>query len=706
MTRQGPVIRPGNRDPRYDILFEPVRIGPVVARNRFYQVPHCNGMGHQYPSSMAEMRGIKAEGGWGVVCTEQVEIHHSSELSPVIEGRLWDDADLPVFERMTEKIHAHGGLAGIEPCYDGLATPNRYSRDIPMGPSARPVAYTDPVQARAMDKTDIRNMRRWYVEAARRARRAGFDIIYVYAGHDLNALSHFLSRRWNDRSDEYGGSLENRARLLREVLSDTKDAVGDTCGIALRFGVEEMMGENGLTSTGEGRDVVEMLADIPDLWDVNLSDWENDSMTSRFAGEGFQDSHVAFVKKVTQKPVVGVGRYTSPDTMVRLIRSGVLDMIGAARPSIADPFLPKKIEEGRIEDIRECIGCNICVTADFLAVPLRCTQNPTMGEEWRRGWHPERIAKRHADQSVLVVGAGPSGLEAARALGQRGYDVTLAEAGRTLGGRVALESALPGLSAWRRVADYREYQISQMTNVEVYLDSRLAPEDVLEFGADQVVIATGATWGDSGVGRQNHAPIPRDDGATILTVDALMGGADAAGAVVIFDDDHYYMGGVLAELLRGKGHEVTLVTPAADVSHWTHNTLEQGRIQTRLLEMDVRIVPLHNVTRIGRGKAELSCIYTDRTHEIACETFVPVTMRCVRDGLYHGVAALLAGRADAPGLARIGDCFGPGTIAAAVYGGHRYARELGDPARDAAPFRRELPQLASEQALHKVRHDP
>ena len=424
-----------SRDPRYDILFEPVKIGPVTTRNRFYQVPHCNGMGRAYPSSMAEMRGIKAEGGWGVVCTEQVEIHHTSELSPVIEGRLWDDADLPVFQKMTDKIHAHGSLAGIEPCYDGLATPNRYSREIPMGPSARPVSYMDPVQARAMDKTDIRNMRRWYVEAAKRARRAGFDVIYVYAGHDLNAISHFLSRRWNDRGDEYGGSLENRVRLFREILADTKEAVGDTCGIAIRFGVDELMGNDGLSCEGEGRDVVEMLADIPDLWDVNVSDWDNDSVTSRFAGEGFQDDYVSFVKKVTNKPVVGVGRFTSPDTMVRLIKSGALDLIGAARPSIADPFLPNKIEEGRVDDIRECIGCNICVSADFTSVPMRCTQNPTMGEEWRRGWHPERIDRKHADESVLIVGAGPAGLEAARALGERGYDVTLAEATRHALGR-------------------------------------------------------------------------------------------------------------------------------------------------------------------------------------------------------------------------------------------------------------------------------
>src|SRR5258708_16734096 len=143
------------------------------------------------------------------------------------------------------------------------------------------------------------------------------------------------------------------------------------------------------------------------------------------------------MNKLPARPVVGVGRFTSPDTMARLVRQGVLDLIGAARPSIADPFLPRKIEEGRIEDIRECIGCNICISGDMTMSPIRCTQNPTMGEEWRRGWHPERIAPKRSDSAILVVGAGPAGLECARALGQRGYRVTLAEASSELGGRVA-----------------------------------------------------------------------------------------------------------------------------------------------------------------------------------------------------------------------------------------------------------------------------
>ena len=141
----------------------------------------------------------------------------------------------------------------------------------------------------------------------------------------------------------------------------------------------------------------------------------------------YQEPFVTGFKQLTSKPVVGVGRFTSPDAMVSQIRRGVLDLIGAARPSIADPFLPKKIAEDRLEDIRECIGCNICVSGDMTMSPVRCTQNPTMGEEWRKRWHPEKIHAKGKSQSVLIVGGGPSGLECARALGRRGYQVTLAE---------------------------------------------------------------------------------------------------------------------------------------------------------------------------------------------------------------------------------------------------------------------------------------
>jgi len=194
--------------------------------------------------------------------------------------------------------------------------------------------------------------------------------------------------------------------------------------------------------------------------------------------------------------------------MLSQINRGVLDMIGAARPSIADPFLPLKIEQGRSDEIRECIGCNTCVSGQLTFTPMRCTQNPSVGEEWRRDWHPEFIPTKGSDDRILIVGAGPAGLEAARALGQRGYPVTLAEAQTDPGGRVTTESRLPGLAAWGRVRDWRMGRIQQMANVELYFDNRLTAEDILALDYQRVILATGAHWRGDGVGVSNWQAIP------------------------------------------------------------------------------------------------------------------------------------------------------------------------------------------------------
>ncbi len=683
-----------NREARFDVLFEPVRIGPVTARNRFYQVPHCNGMGHRNPSGMAAMRGVKAEGGWSVVFTEVCEVHYSGDVSPNIEARLWDDRDIPALALMCDTVHTHGALAGIELAHHGLRAFNRYSREVSMGPSAQVIGLYEPASARAMTKRDIAEFRRWHRAAALRAKTAGFDLIAVYAAHGLTLPYQFLSRRFNKRGDEYGGSLENRVRLLRELIEDTKDAVGDRCGVVLRFSVDELLGPGGIEADGEGKEIVERLAELPDLWDVNLSGWENDSVPSRFANENFQGSYVEFVKQVTSKPVVGVGRFTSADLMVQLIRSGRLDMIGAARPSIADPFLPRKIEEGRLDDIRECIGCNICVSGDFTYSPMRCTQNPTMGEEWRKGWHPERIPPRKTCQKVLVVGGGPAGLECALALSRREYEVVLAEAGSELGGRVTHESQLSGLAEWARVRDYRVTQLRR-SSVEIFLQNTLTAEDILNLEIPHVVVAIGATWRRDGIGRGQYEPVSMADGIRVYTPHDLYQGKLPESPVVVYDSDHYYMGGVLCDHLRRLGLEVTLVTPAAVVSQWTVNTLEQERIQSRLLNAGVELVLSHKLNSLEPSGVNVSCAYTGRVRSVAAKSVVLVTARVPNDSLYEQLIAREAAFAASGlrSLTRIGDCLAPGTIAAAVYAGHRFAREFeSEPGQD-VPFLVERPSV-------------
>jgi len=373
----------------------------------------------------------------------------------------------------------------------------------------------------------------------------------------------------------------------------------------------------------------------------------------------------------------------------------VLDFIGAARPSIADPFLPKKIEEGRIDDIRECIGCNICVSSDYTSTNLRCTQNPTMGEEWRRGWHPEIIPAKKSEGSVLVVGAGPAGLEAALAAARRGFEVHLAEAGDELGGRVTRESRLPGLAEWARVRDWRVGQLERMANVSIYRGSELEPEHVLDFGARHVAIATGSLWRRDGIGRDSGFAVSGFDQPTVYTPDDIMAGHDPeTGPIIIWDDDHYYMGGVLAEVSRYAGAGVVLATTAATVSAWTANTLELLPIAKRMAKLGVEVLPYTSVTGYRAGAVQLTGVLTGTTTERPAGALITVTARLPVDTLYEGLRDHWQ-EAGIASVARIGDCWAPSTIQQAVYSGHKWARELDEESEGLIP--RELPMIESRR---------
>jgi dimethylamine/trimethylamine dehydrogenase len=647
------------------------------------------------------MREVRAEGGWGVVNTGYCSIHPSSDDSPLPYCRLWDDEDIKVHSLMVEAVHRHGALAGVELWHGASGVGNRLTRVTPLSVSGISSGGSYPgwislTRSRPMDRKDIREYRRWHVDAARRARSAGFDIVYIYAGMGYGPYQYLLP--WmNKRTDEYGGSLQNRVRLMREIIEDVKEAIGQTCAIAVRFSSDELLKVPGESLESEAHEIVSMLSDLPDLWDVKSASWTVETASARFTGQGAQEPINSFVKLLTSKPVVGVGRFTSPDDMVSQIKRGILDLIGAARPSIADPFLPKKIDEGREDEIRECIGCNICVSSYHDGVPLRCTQNPTMGEEWRRGWHPERIPPGDPEKSILIVGAGPAGLECARALGQRGFSVTVAEAREELGGRVSIESKLPGLASWARVRDYRTNLIQTMANVEVYRGSELSAQDVIDFGCDHAVIATGAHWTPEILGA-NGNPIAGTDNDAVYTPDDILSGAETDGPIVIYDFDHYYMGSCLAEMLSRRGNEVTIVTPANAVSAWTIMNNEMTEIRARMIELGIDTVFEHHLTGFNKKTVQLASIFRDSdVRSIDCGSLIVVGARCGNDALYLELQSDAGRIADAGIITvrSIGDCRAPGAIAHAVYSGHECARTI-DAGDSPLPFAWERATISSD----------
>ena len=663
---------------RYKILFEPIDIGPKTAKNRFYQVPHAMGSGNDMPNTRAAQRGIKAEGGWSVVNTGYCSIHPSSDDRPLPMARLWSEKDVASHVPMVEAVHEHDALAGIEFFHGGAYAANRHTRIPPMSPSGIQQKVSELMDMhltapKVMDKKDIKDLIQWHLIATERAIQAGFDIIYCYAGMGFLPY-HFLHPTFNKRTDEYGGSLENRSRLMRELITEMKTVAGDRAAIAVRMSTDELLNFKSESSQSEAHEFFEINGELPDLWDIKMSSWFKECPSGRFAEPGHMEPYNGFVKKLTSKPVVGVGWFTSPDIMAKQINDGILDFVGAARASIADPFLPNKIKEGREDDIRECIGCNICASCYNQGIPVRCTQNPSMGEEWRRSWHPEKVKPKSSDNSVLVIGGGPAGLEATLSLARRGYSVAIADSEKELGGRINKEAKLPGMSSYKRVIDYRVSQINQLENVDVYLDNTMARDDVLELGFDHVVTATGSTWQPS-IMDEKSAPILITKTDSIFTPEDVLEGCELQSPVIIFDFDYYYMGGLIAEYIKGLGHEVTIITPFEKVSPWSFNSNEVSEIQSRLLCKDIKVLTEHRITDIGESSIGIIHQVTNKKTDVDRGSLVLVGHRKQSDTLYTQLTsdedALKA--SGIKSVQNIGDSNAPGAVVHATYAGHLYA---------------------------------
>ncbi len=708
------------RDPKYDILFEPIQIGPKTMKNRFYQVPHCNGAGSLRPGTQAAFRGMKAEGGWGGICTEACSIDHEADVSPAVLASLWDEGDVINLRHMCDGLHKWDALAGVELWHMGSATANLETRAPTSSPTQSTSDWSIASYSHEPDEDEIAELQEMYVEAAKRAVQAGFDIVYVYGSHGVLPVQ-FLSRFYNKRSDKYGGSFENRARFWIETIEKVKEGVGDDAAICVRLSVDQIMGPDGVEAEEDGIRFVELATSQGhvDLWDLNLStfsEWGEDAGSSRFYKTNHQAPFTRHFKQAAKVPVINVGRLTSPDDMVQVIESGQADIIGGARPSIADPFLPKKIEEGCIEDIRECIGCNICISRWERGAALVCTQNPVANEEYRRGWHPEEFDQVEDAGSVLVVGAGPAGSECARVLGERGYDVHLCESEGEIGGHVRDVARYPGMAEWGRLTSYREGQLNKLKNVEVHTNTSLGADDVLSYGADKVVLCTGSSWAADGFSHISMAAVPGIDGTgpQFATPEQVMAGKDVGDRVVVLDADGYITGVGMAELMADQGKQVTLVTQFAAAAPLMDYTLESPNLHRMLHEKNIAQfggywgeecdpgnvvkVKLFNLSRDGATRTtepkagEAPRRMGSETETVEADTVILVTARLANDALYKS----LRERRDSwsqegiEGIYQAGDCYAPRLTGDAVFEGHRIAREFeSDNPQRPRPFRRE-----------------
>ena len=455
---------------RHDILFEPVQIGPKTLRNRFYQVPHCTGFGVEKPWTQAAFRGMKAEGGWAAVCTEYCSISAETDESPYVSARLWDDEDARALRLMTEEAHRHGALAGVELWHGGLYAETRESRlpplapspalerlrrdhgsqgDAPVGhlPGAGRVGRGRPPRARRRLRHRLRLRRRTPTCRPSSSRPSTTAARTATAARSRTAPGSGSRRSSSSATPSATtarsrcGSRPTRSRLGGRARRRPRvHPPGRPHGRPLGRDDRRALG----LAAGRRRAVAVLRAGLP----------------ARVVGAGPRRRPRSRSSSSAASPTrTGWPRWSRG-------RHGHL--IGAARPSISDPFLPRKIEEGRYDEIRECIGCNACYSRSIWGRHLGCTQNATAGEEHRRGWHPGELRpgpERREDG--LVVGAGPAGMECAIVLAKRGLElVHLVDAGDDIGGCLRWVTRLPGLGEWGRMIDYRRVQIERLPNLE------------------------------------------------------------------------------------------------------------------------------------------------------------------------------------------------------------------------------------------------
>lgn len=705
-----------SRDKRHDILFEPIKIGPKTLRNRFWQVPHCNGAGSDRPGFQAKHRGTKAEGGFAAVFTEVCMVSSDSDSMPWVASKLVDKGDIRNLRLMTDEVHKHGGLAGVEITHGSSFCFNAESRMPGRAPSQVPNEMDGMSSARAITVPEIRKMQRDHIDCALRAREAGFDLLTIFCG--LATVPNYFLYPWNNkRTDQYGGSLENRARFTIELMEMLRDEIKD-CAIGIRFPIDTLeepygYGDKGVRAQEDGVGFIRLLDDLVDYWDINIGtlNWGEDAGSSRFFETNHEAPYTRYAKTVSKKPVVNVGRFTDPDVMVTAINSGQCDIIGMARPSIADPFLPRKIEEGRYEDIRECIGCNICVSRwEKGGPPIWCTQNTTAGEEYRRDWHPEKFTPtKTPEPAIMVVGAGPAGLECAMVLGKRGYEtVQLVDAQDRVGGHLNWVAKLPGFGTWQRVVDWRKGQIERHTNVGIELNTRLTYDDILNYGASHVIFATGSRWDTTGMNAPTHDLIGGADASHphVVTPDQYcVEGKPVGHRVVVIDCDAYFMGSAMAIQLAERGHQVTYVTYNESVGPYLRYTLEEQRTHEKLVNLGVEMHGQKLPLSVENGVAVFVDKWSSRPLELAYDSIMLVTHRTSDCALYDRLQANPEAMEEAgiKSIHLIGDAHTPGMIAQSTFSGARLAREFDTPDPDQhQPFIRERRLVGSTEADYRI----
>jgi len=659
----------------YPHLFSPLPIGSVTVRNRIMQTAHVKLFAHDAVDSQrnVDYQAARAKGGAGLLITGNRVVHPTSTTGfPRVAWAYLPEA-LEADRRLTDAVHEHDSVIFAQLNHFGLNASSDSADDLRVlwGPSAvKSPAYGET--PKAMEQEDIRQVVEWWGRSAELSREGGFDGTEVHISHSY-LLHQFLSPLYNKRTDEYGGSFENRLRFAREVIDEVRRRVGSDWVVGVRISLTDFV-PGGLDVDDAIRvaQVLERAGGI-DYVNVTAAGYHNiwRAIEPSDVPDGYLVDLSAQVKAAVSLPVFTVGGIKDAALAEEILAAGKADMIAMTRAQIADPDFAKKALEGREDEIVHCIrGNQGCIGRVFKGLPIACTVNPAAGRERRFGG-----ALPPADPPArwLVAGGGPAGLKAAATLAERGHEVTLVEQADELGGQVNLILRTPGREEFRWLATDLERRLDRF-GVDVRLGTEATPALVHELSPDGVVVATGAHA--SRTGFSSISPLvetlPGVDQDNVLTGwDVLLGEQPTGRRVVVLDDDGTRSVAGVCEVLLDRGNEVELVSRWNALFPTTLTTLDMAHLYSRLLGKGLAYRLNTWASAIESDRVALFNLYTGAAETIeSVETVVLATGAKANDGLY------LALKEQIGNVHRIGDCVAPRKLDHAIYEGYLAGREL------------------------------
>lgn len=644
-------------------MLSPVALGPVTVPNRIVSSAHTTNLSYDGFINQRHVHYYteRARGGIGLIVMEAVRVHPTTAPPRSLIG--YDRGALPGMKLLTEAVHSLNTRVFAQILHMGRQM-NSVETGLPLwAPSAIPCPTKKEIP-HPMEPEEITEVVESYGRTAGLMAEAGFDGVEIHAAHGY-LIQQFLSPYSNTRADRYGGSFENRMRFALEVVRRVREAVGGRLALGIRISAEEFT-DGGLSLEDMQRVAVRLEeTGMLDYISVSQCNYNGISYSTMIPDMHFPPGAFVYlaagVRSVLKKlPVMAVGRINDPVQADQIIDNGHADLVCMTRATICDPELPVKARQGRLDEIRGCVGCNQgCAGRIHRGLSVRCLQNPEAGREYELRSTASKKAEHR--KKVVVVGGGPAGLEAARAAAFNGHRVVLFEKRNEPGGQIILASMLPGRQEFRNVERNMTLFLERL-KVDLRLGVEADAGTVLGENPDAVILATGSL---------SLVPDIQGDGITLGTVEDLLDGRlDPGRRVALLDDDGHYRATGTAEYLSGLEREVIMVTPRAFVggeippSSWV--TQEQ-----RLRAAGVRVMTGFAAARTEGCDLIVRDVYTGAEEVIPDVDTVLAAWRRVPDTMLY---AELKGRVSEIYLA--GDALAPRRVPEAIADGYDVARRL------------------------------